>query len=180
MRLGGDENDDVAGDNGARGRVHGQPGPSVFNDKRRVVIAGVLFLFLFFMLKNSTSKDYDDSTREYYKSIGMESTARASMTKTELEKERVQLLTQVRSHEKIIDVTTLHIYFLSLSRFCFLFLCHALVRTRLFQSALFFSTSTKTWLASQWHTHWRPRRALVAGTPLQHDHTGVVIAFLLK
>lgn len=94
-RLGGNDVED--GDDGAR--VPGQSASSLFNDKRRVVIAGLLFLFLFFMLKNATSTNYDDFTRDYYKSIGMESTARASMSKAELAKERVQLLTKVKLHE---------------------------------------------------------------------------------
>ena len=94
-RLGGD--DVEVGDDS--GRVPGQPVSSLFNDKRRVVIAGLLFLFLFFMLKNATSTNYDEFTRDYYKSIGMESTARASMSKAELAKESVQLLTKVKSHE---------------------------------------------------------------------------------
>ena len=77
-------------------------GSLFLNDKRRVAIAGIILLFLFLMMKNATSKDYDDSTREYYKSIGMETTARASMSKTELAKERVQLLNAVQTHEQQI------------------------------------------------------------------------------
>ena len=103
MRLGGPEDEEGNGRNGApAAHAYGDDDASTASRKRMLIYAALAIL-VFLMLKSAATTNYEKSTKDYYVSIGREDKAREFYTKKELADEKVQLVAAVERHEKEIE-----------------------------------------------------------------------------